>query len=381
MRELLEILGRIVKLAKAGHPAALATVVSTSGSTYRRPGARLLITESDAVGAVSAGCLEDEVIALAQRVVESGQPQLIRFDTTEEMDAIAGTGLGCRGTIEVFIESLAPEHSGAFFYRTLQKALRQDRSPILTLMVESNTPQVPIGTHFVFIDDESYDVFEEDIGEPFMSEQIGQDLHLVSSWKPTVTKWYELQSGSVRVYWERMEPPSKLLLFGAGYDAQPLVKLANELGFRVTVVDHRPTYLTRKRFPKANQLVQAHPRELHSKIHMDHCTFVVIMSHNYLHDLEILKFALQSEAPYIGQMGPLNRTQELLAEIGKGLGPLLAEKLARLHAPVGLNLGAESPEEIALSIMSEILAVKNAREAGFLKERKTPIHIDEAPEI
>ena len=111
---------------------------------------------------------------------------------------------------------------------------------------------------------------------------------------------------------------------------------------------------------------------------MDHRSFVVIMTHNYLHDFEILKFALQSEAPYIGQMGPLNRTQELLAQIKKEFGELSQE---RLHAPIGLDLGAETPAEIALSILSEILAVKNAREAGFLKERKTPIHVDESSKI
>lgn len=361
MRELLEILDRIVKLRETGQPAALATVIATSGSTYRRPGARLLITESEAVGAVSAGCLEDAVIAVARRVLKTGQPQLMRFDTTEEMDKVAGTGLGCRGTIEVFIEPLQADESGARVYRQLRQALLQER--LCQLAIDLKTAR-----HALSVDEK---LCLDELEDPQLLEAILR----TSGSMPMQRRHAILQPRPDRaLYLERIDPPVRLVIFGAGYDAIPLVQLAEQLGFRVTVVDHRPAYLTRERFANADQLLLAHPAELSQKIHFQPGSFVVIMTHNYLHDLEILKFALQSESPYIGQMGPRERTQELLAEIEQEIGPLSMERLARVHAPIGLDLGAETPEEIALSILSEILAVKNARSAGFLKERRAPIH-------
>ncbi len=359
MRELLGILNRIVKLSAEGQAAALATVIATSGSTYRRPGARLLVMESQSIGAVSAGCLEDEIISVAQRVLKTDQPQRIHFDTAEEMDPIVGTGLGCRGTIEVFIESLQADEGGARVYRELRQALMQDR--VCHLAIEPKTAR-----HMLIVEGE---LCLDELEDP-------QLLAAVRRASGSMRGRHEiLQPQPDRaIYLERIDPPMRLVIFGAGYDAIPLVQLAKELGLRVTVVDHRPAYLTRERFANADQLLLAHPSELSQKIQLQPGSFVVIMTHNYLHDLEILKFTLGSEASYIGQMGPRERTQELLAEIEKGIGPLSAERLARVHAPIGLDLGAEAPEEIALSILSEILAVKNVRSAGFLKGRQAPIH-------
>lgn len=361
MRELLEILERIEKLSEEGQAAALATVIATSGSTYRRPGARLLVMESQSLGAISAGCLEDEVVAVAQRVLKTGQPQLIHFDTTEEMDKVAGTGLGCRGTIEVFIEPLLTDGSGARVYRELRQALMQDR--VCHLAIELKTAR-----HVLIVDGKLY---LDELEAPKLLAAVRRASGSMRG------RHQILQPRADRaIYLERIEPPVRLVIFGAGYDAIPLVQLAKQLGFRVTVVDHRPTYLTRERFANADQLLLAHPSELLQKIQLQPGSFVVIMTHNYLHDLEILKFALKSDALYIGQMGPRERTQELLREVEKELGPL-DERLARLYTPIGLDVGAEAPEEIALSILSEILAVKNVRSAGFLKELRAPIHSHE----
>jgi len=360
MKELGQILQRIEGLATQGKPAALCTVVSTSGSTYRRPGARLLITQSESVGAVSAGCLEDEVIALARRVMQSGQPQLTRFDTTEEMDAIVGTGLGCRGMIEVLLEPLALASPGMKIYRRLHQALFNDQTCILALELTS-------AKHVLYVGQE---LCVDEMKNPKLLDAIHVVLRSQSGKRTAIL---EFDRGT-KIYLERVEPPMKLVIFGAGYDALPLVRFATELGLRVTVVDHRPTYVTRERFPMADQLVLAQPQELSGKVPLDERTYIVIMTHSYLHDREILAFALKSDAPYIGQIGPRERTQELLTEIEKEMGSLSAERLARLHAPIGLDLGAETPEEIALSILSEILAIQNERAAGFLKERRSSIH-------
>jgi xanthine/CO dehydrogenase XdhC/CoxF family maturation factor len=362
MRELREILERIETIVEDRRSAALATVIATSGSTYRRPGARMLITESDCVGAVSAGCLEEEVISVSRRVIETGRPERLRFDTTEEMDVVAGTGLGCRGTIDVFVEPLDAERAAV--YRKLRRALDEDR--VCELAIE-----VGMGKHALFIHG---DLQIDELRDPALLEHTQRDLSGLSPQQSTMVCRYEHQGRTVQLYLERIDPPPKLVVFGAGYDAQPLVRFAKQLGFRVTVVDHRPTYLTNERFPCADALVLAHPREAPERVAVDGRTFLVILTHNYFHDLELLKWTLPSQAPYVGQIGPRTRTEDLLAEIEKEQGPLPVEALAKLHAPVGLDLGAETPEEIALSVLSEILAVKSGRTGRFLRERQGPIH-------
>ena len=362
MRELREILGRIAEIAERGERVALATVIATSGSTYRRPGARMLITESDSVGAVSAGCLEDEVLTIGRRVIQMNRPERLHFDTTEEMDVVTGTGLGCRGTIDVLIVPLDAERVG--IYGRLHRVLDEDL--VCELAIE-----VGMGKHALFING---NLQIDELRDSALFERIQRDLAGLSPQQSTVLCQYEHEGQTMELYLERIEPPIKLLVFGAGYDAQPLVRFAKELGFRTTVADHRPAYLTNERFPWADELVLAHPREAPSKLQIDGRTFVVILTHNYFHDLELLKWTLLSQAPYVGQIGPRTRTEELLVEIEQELGPLPPEALSKLHGPIGLDLGAETPEEIALSILSEILAVKNERIGGFLKERRGSIH-------
>ncbi len=362
MREFWEILERIRRVVTEGQRAALATVISTSGSTYRRPGARMLLTSEEAVGAVSAGCLEEEVRAVGLRVLEQGRPERLRFDTTEEMDKISGTGLGCRGTIDVFVEPLSPETAQP--YRTLHQALEEDRVCILGI-------EVPTGRRLLLVGEE---VAVDELREPsFIRQAVPAAREQLSSRQPTAL----LRSVGREFYWERVEPPLQLIVFGAGYDAQPLVRLAKELGFRVTVVDPRPAYLAKERFPEADRLVLAHPQDVPAQIRVDGRTFLVILTHNYLHDLELLRWALGTEASYVGQIGPRERTQELLADIEREEGPLSPEARAKLYGPVGLDVGAETPEEIALSILAEILAVRYGRPGGALRDRSGPIHAGE----
>lgn len=361
MRELWEILQRIAELVDQGEPAALATVIATSGSTYRRPGARMLVTPVGAIGAVSAGCLEDEIIAVGKRVIQTGKLQRLRFDTTEELDVVAGTGLGCRGMIDVLIAPLDAERVD--IYLKLGQLLEEDR--LCTLVVETKA-----GKHALLAQEE---LQLGELSDPELLKGVQRVAETLSARRPTAL----FRHGEREVYVERLEPPLKLVVCGAGYDAPPLVKFAKELGFRVTVVDPRPAYLTRERFPWADQLVLAHPREVAEKLHVDERTFIVIMTHNYARDLELLKWALWTRAPYVGQIGPRARTQELLADLEKEQGPPPPEAREKLHAPVGLDLGAETPEEIALSVLSEIVAVRNGRAGGFLRERKGSIHAHE----
>ena len=366
MRELLDVLERIRSLHADGREAALATVIATSGSTYRRPGARMLIAGDDVIGAISAGCLEDEIIARAHDVIAHGRPTLIGFDTREEMDKVAGTGLGCRGTIEVFIEPLIPDGAGLSVYDRLRRALTDERSCQLGLVAASDVPNLPAGHSILRVD-----------GSPVEGELFGAgweaNLNSLLADGPTATGTLELADGTVRVYAESIEPSARLVVFGAGFDAVPLAQLADQMGFRVTVVDPRENYLTPERFPGAERL-NRHPQDRLDDLALKESTCAVVMTHNYFHDLEILKRVLPSGVGYVGQMGPRDRTEELLSDLEESIGPISEEMLGKLHGPIGLDVGAETPEEIALSIVSELLAVRRDREAGFLRERHAPIH-------
>ncbi len=376
MRELLDILERVEALLDRGGRAALATVIATRGSTYRRPGARLLITPNanananasvhETVGAVSAGCLEEEVRAVGLRVLQKGKPERLRFDTTEAMDKLVGTGLGCRGTIDVLVEPLDAERADA--YLKLRRCLREDRPCTLGL-------EVGTGRHVLFTQDE---LLVDELGDPALLSALRREAEALPARRPTALLRLKERDG-VELYVERVEPPLKLIVCGAGHDAQPLVSFAKELGFRVTVVDPRPQYLTGARFPWADHLVLAHPDpdELHQKLplRVDGRTAVVVMTHHYERDKGFLSWALRSGAFYVGQMGPRARTDELLTDIERESGgPLPDGARAKLYGPVGLDVGAETPEEIALSVLSEILAVKNGRPGRPLRERRGPIH-------
>lgn len=368
MRELLDVLERIHSLAAGGGPpAALATVIATSGSTYRRAGARMLITADDAVGSVSAGCLEDEIIARAHDVMDDGQPELMGFDTREEMDKVAGTGLGCRGTIEVLVEPLTPEAANMVAYRRLHQALMDDTPCQFGLVAESNVPNLPVGRSILRVN-----------GLPVDDELFGAgweaNLNSLLADGSTAIGTLEFAEGSVRIYAESIEPPPRLLIFGAGFDAMPLARLGSQMGFRVTVVDPREGYLTMERFPTAERLHALHPDDLSATLSLDDGAYAVVMTHNYYQDLEILKRVLPADVAYVGQIGPRDRTKELIDELATAIGPLGDDALEKLHGPVGLDLGAETPDEIALSILSEVLAVHRSREAGFLRERHAPIH-------
>lgn len=367
MRELLDVLGRIPPLHAAERRAALATVIATSGSTYRRPGARMLITDDEAVGAVSAGCLEDEIVARARTVIDHDRPELLQFDTREEMDKVAGTGLGCRGTIDVFIEPLSANAPNTDVYRRIHEALLTETRCQFGLVAESDVADMPVGHSILRVD-----------GSPVEDELFGAgweaNLNSLLADGPTATGTLELAEGSVRIYAESIEPPPQLMIFGAGFDAIPLARLGSQMGFRVAVVDPRETYLTGDRFPTADRLHLVHPQEVGEALTLNDGAYAVVMTHNYFHDLEILKYLLPSGLRYVGQIGPRDRADELIDDLQASIGPLPEESLAKLHGPVGLDLGAETPEEIALSVLSEILAVHRGREAGFLRERHAPIH-------
>ena len=311
---------------------ALATLVRVEGSSYRRPGARLLILKNGGrVGSISGGCLEDDVVARAQRVIAGNQVETAVYDTTSENDLVWGVGLGCQGVVHIFIEPLP--RARPHWVTVLGENLRACRNTALTVV---HGGERALGTG----------ITRE------MPDGVSPD----------------------HVFQEVISAPSSLVIFGGGDDVRPLVRMAKELGWRVTVADSRPAYAAVSRFPEADAVVLVGPADAVVNLVADHTTFVVIMSHRYVDDLHFLRQLLPLPLAYLGLLGPRKRTDRLLAELRRDGFVPDQSMLARLHAPVGLDLGGNTPETVALSTLAEIQGCLSRRSPIHLRDRTAPIH-------
>jgi xanthine dehydrogenase accessory factor len=365
--EIAEVLAAIESLSAKGERMALATIVAVRGSTYRRPGARLLVPEEGApIGNISGGCLEGDVADLARVVMDQGTPRLAGWDLTADDDAVWGLGLGCNGAIEVFIE---PADRAAQVAGALRLALDEERPIALVTALESGAPDlVAPGRRLIVRPDGSV---EGSLGQADVDTEVIAAARDLLAAELSEIRTFAL---GVRAFVEVLEPPLRLVLCGAGHDAVPLVRAASVAGWNAIVVDDRPAFLTADRFPEAAGFVPVEePSHVAKAAPIDAHTFVVVMTHNFLRDKEYLRALLATPAAYIGMLGPAARTQRLLMELADD-GVELDGDRARIHGPAGLDVGAEGPEEIAHAIVAEIVAVKRGRGGGFLRERPGPIH-------
>ena len=367
MSEIGDVLEAIESLSAKGERMALATIVAVRGSTYRRPGARLLVPEEGApIGNISGGCLEGDVADMARIVMEDGRARLAGWDLTADDDEVWGLGLGCNGAIEVFIE---PADRAAEVAGALRMALEEERPISVVTVLESALASVPSGARIVVKPDGSC---EGSLGDPVANAAA---VDAATELLATQASEIRILPGNVRAFVEVLEPPLRLLICGAGHDAIPLVKAAAILGWKPIVVDDRPGFLTRERYPDAAGFVQVdRPEGAAKAAGADEHTFVTVMTHNFLRDKEYLRSFLDSDVAYIGMLGPGARTQRLLMDLAEDGTTITEADRARIYGPAGLDLGSEGPEEIAGSIIAEIVAVRRGRHGGFLKERPGPIH-------
>jgi xanthine/CO dehydrogenase XdhC/CoxF family maturation factor len=368
MKELLQILERLEAL-QPGETNVLATVVDVQGSGYRLPGARMLIDEfGNSIGSVSGGCLEADLLERAKLVRQDGKPTVIVYDLAKDKDSVFGLQMGCNGIVRVLLE-LAKNDRSLDFIRSCMA--ERKHGAIATLVSKTNGYPLPIGSRFFWRDGCNFD--EGHVGEELLPT-IAKDIESAISRNRSTLHVYETPAGDLEFFIDVVTPPTSILIFGAGHDAIPLSSLSAQLGWKVTVIDRRPAYATSERFPNADKVFVAQAEDVDGGVFADRGSAAVVMSHNFESDREILRRLLTSQCAYIGLLGPKQRTANILDELANDGVVIEREMLERIHAPIGLDIGATTPEAIALSIIAEIQAVLAGRDGGFLRDRKKPIY-------
>ncbi|MDX2284705.1 MAG: XdhC family protein [Bacteroidia bacterium] len=356
----------------AGIPCVLATVVHVEGSAYRQAGARMLVDlHGNMTGAISGGCLEGDALRKALHALEQGQNKLVTYDTSDEDDAIVGAQLGCNGVIQVLFEPIfsdQPDHP----VELLQKAADSGEHQVLTCLFHLSKTLPQPGTRILF---GASGQMQGEWGDQRLLHRLRTDAQEVLDQQYSQFVRYQTDGPEIRAFLEWIAPPPLLALIGAGNDAQVLAQMAGLLGWDVCVADGRPSHANTGRFAGACQVIVSKPEQVLEQIPRRTRRAFVLMTHNYPYDLALLRRLLsEPDAAYIGLLGPRKKYLRMLDELAAEGIRLTEEQHARIYAPVGLALGAETPAEIALSILAEIQAVLAQTPAGHLRERQGPIH-------
>src|SRR5262245_61797876 len=356
-RETERLLEAIRQARGAGQPAALATVVRVKGSAYRREGTRMFVRHDRSFEcALSGGCLEPDVAEAAARVIATGEPVLVSYDLAD--DSIWGLGIGCSGAVDIRIERIDDDELTREWLRILEAGEAAVRVTPLTAAVGRIIVRA-CGDCLGTLADASIE-----------HDAISRSLARLAARDPASGP--EPVCGE-ELFFEVATPSPALIVFGAGHDAAPVSQLAWSVGFSVTIVDVREAFLTTERFPGAT-LLRAHYTQFVERLQLTSGDFVVIMNHHVERDEESLRFSLDSAAGYIGVLGPRSRYAKLLAGLAKRGYVPQASRLAVVRSPVGLALGAETPQEVAVAIVSEILATRRGFQGGFLSGSVGSLH-------
>ena len=327
----------------AGRAVALGILVHTEGSTYSKPGALIAIASSgDYAGLISGGCLEGDLHEHARAVIASGIAQLVRYDLHGADELLWGLGLGCEGAMDILLLRSGPanrwqplEHFAA--------ALQAHTATAIGVVVEAADDGPPLGSVVL------PGAVDGPVGERALATAAVQAA-LEQATAEQQSCW--LEGPSWRLFVVPIALPPRVLLLGAGPDAVPVVDLAARLGWKMTLVDHRPAYAVAAHFPAAERVLLAPAAELATRLSLSGFAAAVVMSHHLPSDLAYLRTLAAAPIPYVGLLGPASRRERLLTDLGADAARLRP----RLHAPVGLPLGGRSPEAIALAIVAQLHA-------------------------
>jgi xanthine dehydrogenase accessory factor len=370
MKEIRDIIKAFVEAQKLVKQTALATVVHVEGSSYRRPGARMLIEDDGQLtGAISGGCLEGDALRKALLVMTEKRSRLVTYDTMDDDDAKFGVGLGCNGIIQVLIEPIDisdPDNPIQYLKKVNEK---RQSAALVTLFSLQHRKGSQYGTCLLL---------KEDGGlvqhAPVLKDVLIADANEALINQNSSFKNYTSDDHNITAFIEVIKPPLSIIIIGAGNDVVPVVNMADILGWETTVVDGRANYAKQERFVSACQVLVAKPENVLEQIAIDEHTVFLLMTHNYNYDMAILRQLLGKSVTYIGMLGPKKKRERMLKELNDEGLSFTEQQLSVLHSPVGLDIGAETSEEIALSILAEIKAMFANKDVQSLRKIKEVIH-------
>ncbi len=370
-KEIRDIIAAFKEAQTHGRQTALATVVHVEGSSYRSSGARMLVEDNGKMtGAISGGCLEGDALKKALLAINQQQNKFVTYDTLHEDDVEFGVQLGCNGIVHILFEPIDAAQSNNPI-ALLEKCFSKRADAVLVTLFSLNNYYGNQPGTCAFFDGNH---FNSVIESKTLEDKIRTDAMIVLATKSSQLKQYD--EFELTGFIELIEPPVSLIISGAGNDALPLVEMATILGWQITVVDGRSTHASVKRFPKVHKIIVGKPAEVTRQLSIDERSVVVLMTHNYNYDYEMLKLLLQQQpCRYIGSLGPKKKLERMMVELKEQGITIPEEQLSMIYGPTGLDIGAEAPEEIALSIIAEIRAVLAERKAGFLRNKPGGIHV------
>lgn len=362
---MIDILETLERWKSEGRRVAIATVVAVEFSAPRDPGAAMAVNDrGEVAGSVSGGCVEGAVYEEAQDVLRTGRPRLVTYGISDA-DAIS-VGLTCGGTLHVFVEML----DDAILAR-IAEAVRADTPLALAIRLDGDA----IGANRVIASGNDADVYGS-LGSSGLDHAATAEARALLAAGDTTIRSFgfggEPTGVDVRVFIESFAPKPNMYIFGAIDFTRAMVHVAQDLGYRVVVVDARPVFATRQRFPHADDVVVGWPDEFLANAPVDERTAIVVLTHDPKFDIPLLRIALRTRAGYIGAMGSRRTHAERVEELRKA--GVTDRELERINAPIGLDIGARTPQETAISIAAEIVALRAGRKGGSLSKGTEPVH-------
>jgi len=367
MKELNDIVSAYDNAILQERKMALATVVRVDGSSYRRPGARMLVTDDSKItGAISGGCLEGDVMEKALFAMATGENKLISYDSTGEDDIQFGLHMGCNGVVYILFEPIKKDdpQNPVELLRLISSA--GEGAVLATLFSQK---KIQPGTRLLWLKDCMHSSLPDHV-----QDLLTEPVNIAFAEKQSAFRDVEIDQLICTAFIEWIEPPVSVVIAGAGNDVQPLAEIAAMLGWSVTVADGRFHYALPGRFPHASKVLYSRTGDILSQIKTDSQTVFLLMSHNYNYDLGFLKQIVAHEFGYIGLLGPAQKRDRMLSDLGDQGIQLNEEQLSKIHGPAGLDIGAENATEIALSIVAEVKAFVSGRSGLPLKQKKESIH-------
>lgn len=365
MKEIKAIIEAYHKIDFTKNKAALATVVRVEGSSYRRTGARMLITDSgEWIGGISGGCLEGDALKKAKFAIAQNKATVITYDTTEDDPYQIGVGLGCNGIIDVLLVPL--DYQNALNQVSILQQCVENREPnvlITVVKLKGHFKNIQLGQAI------KYDG-ETDFPLNYLHKDLILNIKNCLKSEKSESKIYQCSEGEIQLFIEVIIPSTHLVICGGNYDIYPMTKLAKEIGWKVSVVCN-PLKVHKSLFEMADAVVEKDKTE---EIKIDPYTVALLMAHDYETDFKNMRNLLKTSIKYIGMLGPKKRTDKMFLKLLEEGNPVSDKNLARIATPVGLDIGATNPEEIAISIIAEIKTFFTGRTGQRLKFREGAIY-------